>query len=332
MLETLTHSEFYWADSGRDDALYVHEWIHQFQRPLESVHELNWDAVLFGVPFSKASISPSGASLFPESFRRSWKSFSTYDGDHETDLTPLNVADLGNVVMHHTDISLCHDNIKNTMIGVRRLFPNSFPIAIGGDHSITAMLVDGLKLWKPAEKWGILQFDTHFDLRDPFEQGPTNGTPIRRLIEKGHVKGENIYNIGIHGFFNNRLLFQYAREQKVNYVTVNEVRKKGIVYAVNKALLDLKSRVDSIYMTVDMDVLDICCAPGVPASTPRGLMIDELLEGVYRAGLSQLVKAMDIVCLDPMRDPITHPTVKAGTYVFLTFLSALKTRRKNSDR
>lgn len=327
MLETLTAPEFFWGDSGREDALYVHEWIHQFHKPLETDHDLEWDAVLFGVPFAKASISPSGASLFPESFRRSWKSFSTYDGDHGTDLTALKIADLGNVVMNHTNISLCHDNIKTTIQGVKKLFINSFPIGIGGDHSITAMLVAGLKEWKPAQKWGILQFDTHFDLRDPSEQGPTNGTPIRRLIEEGHVKGENIYNVGIHGFFNNRLLFQFAKEQKVNYVTVNEVRKKGMARVVNAALLYLEKRVDSIYMTVDMDVLDICCAPGVPASTPRGLMIDELLEGVYRAGLSQKVKGMDIVCLDPMRDNVSQSTVKAGTYVFLTFLSALKTRK-----
>lgn len=34
-------------------------------------------------------------------------------------------------------------------------------------------------------------------------------------------------------------------------------KKERVVYAVNKAILYLKSRVDSIYMTVDMDVLDI---------------------------------------------------------------------------
>ncbi|MDZ5471236.1 agmatinase family protein [Bacillus sp. 31A1R] len=324
MLPTITPPGFLWPKVVPGTDVKVNEWIKQLQGLDEG--DKNWDVVMFGVPLSRSSISASGASEFPEAFRRSWKGFSTYNIDHETDLKDLNVADIGDVKMHFTDIPQCHRNIKETMKEVLNHFPTSFPVAIGGDHSITAMLVSGMKEIYPKKEIGILQFDTHLDLRDLSDHGPTNGTPIRNLIEQGAIKGENVYNIGLHGFFNSQSLIQYAREKKVNYITLKEARKMGVVETVKKALAELEAKVDTIYVTIDMDVLDISFAPGVPASTPGGMRTEELFEGVYEAALSPKVKAMDIVCLDPTKDHQAQPTVKAGTYTFLTFLTGLLNR------
>ncbi|WP_026583040.1 agmatinase family protein [Bacillus sp. J33] len=322
MLSTLTLPGFFWPRTELGMDVKVHEWIHQIQ-DIKEIGKSNWDAVLFGVPLSRSSISVSGASEFPEAFRRSWKGFSTYNLDFECDLQHLNVADLGDVKMHFTDIPQSHANIKQTIKDVKKHLPNSFPIAIGGDHSITAMLVSGLKELEPDKEIGILQFDTHLDLRSLDDHGPTNGTPIRNLIQNGVIKGENVYNIGLHGFFNGQSLIQYAREHNVNCITLKEARKRGITETVEEALKQLEKKADIIYVTIDMDVLDIGFAPGVPASTPGGMRTDELFEAVYTAGLSSKTAAMDIVCLDPTRDHQAQPTVKAGTYTFLTFLTAL---------
>ncbi|MDP4170235.1 MAG: arginase family protein, partial [Bacillota bacterium] len=156
----------------------------------------------------------------------------------------------------------------------------------------------------------------------------TNGTPIRNLIERGTVLGENVYNIGLHGFFNGQSLIKYAKDHGVNYITLKEARKKGISETVQSALKELEEKVDIIYVTIDMDVLDIAYAPGVPASTPGGMSTDELAEAVYLAGKSAKVGAMDIVCLDPTKDLSAQPTVKAGLYTFLSFLTGLLEREK----
>ena len=55
-----------------------------------------------------------------------------------------------------------------------------------------------------------MQLDTHFDLRSLKDNGPSNGTPIRNLIESGTIKGEDVWNIGLHGFFNAKSLKEYA--------------------------------------------------------------------------------------------------------------------------
>lgn len=313
---------FYWTQSNNAVDLKVKDWINQLQPDdEEAMLQKKWDIVLLGAPLSRSSISASGASEFPEHFRKLWKGFSTYNIEIDQDLRNVHVLDLGDIEMHVTDISKCHSNIKTAMEGISHVLPYSLPFTIGGDHSITAMLVSGLKSVEHTKKIGILQFDTHLDLRDLKDQGPTNGTPIRNLIENGIIEGSNVYNIGLHGFFNGPSLIRYAKEQGVNYITLKQARTIGIVETVKKAIQELESKVDSIYLTIDMDVLDVSFAPGVPASTPGGMSTDELFDAVYTAGLSSKIRAVDIVCLDPNRDLAANPTVKAGIHTFLSFVS-----------
>lgn len=109
-------------------------------------------------------------------------------------------------------------------------------------------------------------------------------------------------------------------------MTLLQARKTGISNTVEKALDDLAKKVDAIYLTVDIDVLDIAYAPGVPAGTTGGMRTDELFEAIYIAGSHPLVQAMDIVCLDPLRDK-SEITIKAGVHVFLNFLTGFASRK-----
>ncbi len=106
----------------------------------------------------------------------------------------------------------------------------------------------------------------------------------------------------------------------VHYVTLKQARKRGVNVVVREALAHLEQQVDTIYLTVDMDVLDIGVGPGAPAATPGGMRTDELFEAVRIAGTHPQVKAMDLVCLDPLRD-VREATVKAGVHVMLSFLT-----------
>ena len=304
----------------------VHEWIQPLSAGADPEKSKEAEVVVVGVPLSRSSISASGASEFPDAFRRAWKGFTTYNLDENIDLAEMTALDVGDVPMHVTDIRRCHDNIIEASAALHSHFADSKICAIGGDHSITAMMVKGLHQAKPGERIGILQFDTHFDLRDMSDNGPSNGTPMRNLIESGVVKGSDMYNIGLHGFFNTKDLKDYADAHGVNYITLRNARKKGFAETVLACLEELSAKVDTIYLTVDMDCLDIAYAPGVPASTPGGMTTVELLDGVLAAGKHPKVKAMDIVCLDPLKDTQVQPTVKMGTHVFLTFLAGVMLR------
>ena len=304
----------------------VHEWIRSLSPGADHVEWQNVDVTLLGVPLSRSSISASAASETPHAMRQAWKGFVPYNLDYDVDLTRLNVVDLGDVKQHVTDIAWSHNAITDAMYAMRTHHPNTFPLALGGDHSITAMLVKGWKKAHPDERIGILQLDTHFDLRSLKDNGPSNGTPIRNLIESGTIKGEDVWNIGLHGFFNAKSLKEYADRAGVRYVTMRRARQRGLEAVIQEGLLDLKRRVDTVYFTVDMDVLDIAYGPGAPATTPGGMQTDELFTAVTAAGRDPHVKAMDIVCLDPHKD-VAQATVKAGVHTMLSFLTGFYLRQ-----
>jgi formiminoglutamase len=318
----LQQPEWLW-NVNTDDPTYVHHWVRHLKE-IEGKPEL----VLYGAPISRSSISVSGASLYPTEFRRMWKGFATYNLDEDVDLVDLIVGDAGDVVMHTTDISLSHKRIEEATTFLASKYSETITSMIGGDHSTTACAVRGIKEAFPNDRIGILQLDTHLDVRNPAELGPANGTPIRQLIEGSTVRGEDIINIGLHGYFNAKPLITYAKHHSIQMVTLKNARKVGFVHTVQKALRQLSQNVDRVYVTVDMDVLDISVAPGVPASTPGGLSTAELFNSLLEIGKHPSVQHIDFVCLDPSKDSAVSETVKTGVYAWLQFVTGVVCRSR----
>lgn len=290
----------------------VKDWI----KPSYGKLSADADVVLTGIPLSRSSISASAASEYPDFFRKAWHLFTTYSIDENVDFREMKVADVGDVKMHGTNILQCHENIEHAMTEVLTTCPNSFYVQIGGDHSITAPIIRAFKN-NTNKRIGIVQFDTHLDLRATDSDGPTNGTPIRQLLDAGVMRGEDVYNIGLHGFYNAPSLIRAADDYGVNRITLKAFRRKGADTLIQEVMAELAEKVDIVYVTVDMDVLDIAYAPGVPASTPGGMRTDELFDLLFEVGKYELVRGMDFVCLDPHRDTREQQTVKAGVYAFL---------------
>ncbi|MFP3888084.1 agmatinase family protein [Priestia filamentosa] len=314
--------EWSW-NTSKEETAYVHQWI----QPLNELRSLP-DLIIYGAPISRSSISVSGASLYPTEFRRMWKSFATYNLDENIDLTALQVADAGDIVMHTTDIPLSHQRIQETSAYLVERYPHTITCMIGGDHSTTACAVRGIKEVCKQKTIGILQLDTHLDVRDPEELGPANGTPIRQLIDGNIVKGEDVINIGLHGYFNAKPLVDYAKKHNIQVVTLKQARRKGLINTIQEALERLSAKVDLVYVTVDMDVLDISVAPGVPASTPGGMTSTELFDALLEIGKHPIVQHIDFVCLDPSKDSPVAETVKIGVYAWLQFITGYVLRSR----
>lgn len=311
MSNYLVAPQMMWHRENVED-LKVKDWIEPSYAKLDK----RADVILTGIPLSRSSISASAASDYPDFFRKAWGGFVTYSIDDDIDIRKMKVIDVGDVRMHGTDILRCHSHIEAAMLDILA-HSDSFYVQIGGNHSITAPIVRAFQK-HTNQRIGIIQFDTHLDLRATETDGPTNGTPIKQLLEQGTVRGEDIYNIGLHGFFNGPSLVAAANHYGVNRITLKQFRQQGAAAVIQQAMEALKQKVDIVYVTVDMDVLDIAYAPGVPASTPGGMRTDELFDVLYEIGKYDIVKGMDFVCLDPRRDTQEQQTVKAGVYAFLT--------------
>jgi formiminoglutamase len=308
--------------SGKGDphVTRICDWITEWDG------EEEFDVALIGAPLSKSSISFSGAHLHPSSFRQLFPSFTTYDMDEDLDLQPLRVRDLGDVVMHVTDIGQCHRNIEQAYAEVTRRLPSVFPCLIGGDHSITFPALTGLSR-TVGKRIGVIQFDAHLDVRDTQYGGRSNGTPIRSLVEEAVVRGEDIVTIGLRSFANSREYREYAKRQGITLYTARDVHRQGMDEILGQAIAYLGAKVEAVYVTFDIDVLDQSDVPGVPAIGPGGLSPYDLFDAARRLGEWEKTIAMDMVCVDPSKDTRDR-TSRVSLHVFLHFLAGLYKRKQ----
>ena len=269
-----------------------------------------------GLPLSKPSISHSGAAFAPGTIRDALQSYSVYSGEHTMDLQE-EIIDFGDIEMHPTDIMGSQERLYEGLTDIFGIESVENWFLLGGDHSVTYSAIKAFR--EKYGKVGIIQFDAHHDLRNIKDGGPTNGTPFRRLLEDGIISGNDLVQIGIRDFTNARAYHEYAIEKGVTVYTMKDVRDKGLIEILEVEMEKMTSLVDYIYLSVDMDVLDQAFAPGCPAIGPGGMDSTTLLEGIHFAAQNDMVKAMDIVEIDPTID-FRNMTSRVAAYVLLEFM------------
>ncbi len=305
-----------WQDS---EELRVNNWLTPWDG------EAALDAGLIGLPYSGASINPSAAYGAPEAVRLAFRFNTTYSPDWDTDIRDLRVRDLGDVGGHLTDVAAAHGKIEAAVAAACAIEPRFVPVMIGGDHSVTAPAVRGFCAANPGKRIGIINIDAHLDVRN-FEHGPHNGTPFRALLTGGlPISGQNVVELGIHGFMNAAAYMQWARDQGVTIISGREVERRGMEACVAEALQRAGDGTDLIYLSVDIDCLAYPWAIGTAATSPEGLSAWQLLEAVFACGRDPKVGAMDLVEIDPSRD-VKDLTSRTGASVILTFLAGLRRR------
>jgi len=195
-------------------------------------------------------------------------------------------------------------------------------VFLGGDNAITFPLLAGLA-GDRLDRAGIITLDAHHDVRTT-EAGPSNGSPIRGLIEAGLPEG-HVAQVGISLFSNSAAYRAFCDEHAFLIVTMDSVFEWGIEEAVNLALEHLSDRCDWIYVDLDLDVLDRAFAPGCPGSRPGGMTPRQLATAARICGRHPKVQAADLVEVDPLRD---HDglTLMAMATTFLSFAAGVAER------
>ena len=267
-------------------------------------------AALFGVPFQN-SISPSDADRAPEAIRESLNRYSTFDADAGRSLAGVRIRDLGDLTIPNAPIEELHlaiaDEIGSSTAGTAGPF-----IVLGGDNAITRPAARAL-LGDLGDRAGLITFDAHHDVRS-FYAGPTNGTPVRGLIEDG-LPGSAIHQIGLGAFTNSETYRKWADDQGISCITARELRQRGMDEVVGEAIEAVSKVADRIYVDVDLDVLDRAFAPGCPGSRPGGITPDELSRGIEAVAATPRVIGIDFVEFDPSADQAGVTALNAGSAV-----------------
>lgn len=277
------------------------------------------ELVVVGVPSSRASLTKSHADLAPLEMRNRLDRFSTFHSEMAVDISDVQVLDVGNWPVSGLD--------PVAMVGEMQRMAGNLPkgtltIYLGGDNAITRPLVAAQH--DRLEGVGLITFDAHHDVRT-LENGPSNGNPIRGLIEDHGLPGQNTVQVGIHSFANSAPYRTYCNEVGITTVTVEQVERIGMRAAVDVALSQLSVTCHSIYVDVDLDVLDLAFAPACPGARPGGLSVRQLAAGVARCAAHPQVRALDFVEVDPTSDR-GHLTLDAMAHLFLTAVAGFSTR------
>lgn len=277
------------------------------------------DLMVVGVPNSRSSLVESNAALAPLEMRSRLDRFSTFHGESGADLSVVKVRDWGNWPVSEVDpVSL----IGEVGRWAKRAPEAPLQIFLGGDNAITRPLVAARA--DELTRVGLITFDAHHDVR-ALDGGPSNGNPIRGLIENHGMPGRNIVQVGIHSFANSKPYRSYCDESGITTVTMHRIEEIGIEAAVDAALKRLSDTCEQIYVDVDIDVLDAAYAPACPGARPGGMSVRQLAEAVTRCAAHTAVTAMDFVEVDPSADRDSM-TVDVMAHLFLSAVAGFTER------
>lgn len=166
-----------------------------------------------------------------------------------------------------------------------------FPIALGGGHDISFAHFSGIHeaLYEEELKFGIVNFDAHFDLRN--EDSSTSGTPFKQILDQfgDHT---SYAALGIQQSSNTKELFGIAKNTGTRFIPLEKCNSTNIEESYD-LLNAIAADVDYIYITVDMDGFSSAFSPGVSAPSPAGLTPD-----FVQHTLRHLIKTKKVVAID----------------------------------
>jgi formiminoglutamase len=273
---------------------------------------------IVGVPLCRTSISPSGASATPAAVRGALRRFATFHAGLDVDLESLSVQDAGDLDVAELDGEAA---LVAVDAAVRALPAYDVLVLLGGDNAVTRPAMGALLSLPTA---GLLTLDAHHDVRG-FHDGPTNGTPVRGLVEDG-LPGSAVVQVGIGDLTNSRAYRTWCDERGISIVSAEEARTGGVGRVVRRELDRLATVCGDIYVDLDVDVVDSTFVPGCPGARPGGLLPSDLLAAAVEAGRHPAVRAVDIVEVDAAADP-SGVTVDLAAMCLLSVAAGLAARR-----
>jgi len=191
---------------------------------------------------------------------------------------------------------------------------------LGGDHSISFPLFFGvreaIRKSNSNDVVGYIQIDHHFDFgRNSAIHGPIyNGSNARRISEIVGIQPPLFGFVGV-GAVTRRDQYEFLVKNNVNIVSASEIRSRGAATALSKLIADFRKECTSVYLSIDIDVLNSSEAPGTSGLTVGGIDLMALMDviGVLR---TLPVKALDIVEVAPRYDPSGRTALIAAHILF----------------
>lgn len=206
------------------------------------------------------------------------------------------------------------------------------PLILGGGHETAWGTFQGIVKAKPKSTIGTINIDAHLDLRTAAR--PNSGTPFKQIADwcRANDRPFRYLCLGASVAGNTRALFEKATELSARFVPDFAFHPPECAVGT-EYIHELADAVDSVYLSIDLDVLPAAVMPAVsaPASSGVPLAWVNRLMGVV-LGTGKLVAA-DVVEFNPSFDTDGNAARVAARLAWeVAFWSARKSKESVHDR
>ena len=286
-------------------------------------------AVIAGAPFDGGTSHRSGCRFGPQAIR--FTDYLPHDGMRPSlalgidPLVELAVVDVGDIDMPSGNTDLSCARLEAAVETIAR--SGAIPIILGGDHTIAWPDATGCARHVGWGRVSMIHFDAHADTAaDQGGQLIGHGTPMRRLIESGAVRGDRFLQIGLRGYWPEPETLDWMAGQRMRSYEMTELVDRGLDTCLTEAFEIALDECDAVFLSVDVDVVDPGSAPATGTPEPGGLSSRQLLDAVRRIAMELPLCGVDVVELSP---PFDHAEVTAylSNRIVLEALSGMAWRR-----
>ena len=236
-----------------------------------------------------------GAKDAPDVIRKNMSNFPVIRPD-------FSLLDFGNITCEDGNLENTQNELAKNVSKV--LLKGGKSLVLGGGHEVTFGHYHGVRTAFQEQKIGIINFDAHFDNRQPQDGvGASSGTGFWQIAQEGEI---NSLHIGIQRNSNTLKLFDTAHQFGMKYILADELFFENLP-SIYERVNELAESVDFLYVTICMDVFNAAIAPGVSASAYNGIFADSAFMHLYRHILkNEKLIALDIAEVNPSFDIQDH--------------------------
>jgi len=290
--------------------------IRTFMRAPHTTDLAGVDAAVYGIPYDTATSYRTGPRFGPEAIRSASALLRPYNPALGVNVVEsLSIVDYGDLPVSPGDTERTYGQVEEALAPL--VDAGVFPLALGGDHSVT--LAELRVLTRRHGPLALVQLDAHGDTWDEyFGQRFFHGTTFKRALEEGLIEPAASVQAGLRGSLYGAEDLESAREQGFAVVPCDQLR---ILEPGGFAGL-VRARVGSrpVFLSFDIDVLDPAFAPGTGTPEVGGLSTAEALAFVRALRGIALVGA-DVVEVAPPYDGPGQQTALAAANVAYELLS-----------
>ena len=290
--------------------------VRTFMRAPHTTDLAGVDAAVYGIPFDTATSYRTGTRFGPEAIRSASALLRPFNPALEVNVVEtLSIVDYGDLPVSPGDTQRTYGQVEQALAPL--VEAGVFPLALGGDHSVT--LAELRVLARRHGPLALVQLDAHGDTWDEyFGQRYFHGTTFLRASEERLIEPGASIQAGLRGSLYGAEDLESARELGFGVLPCEQLRTLGP--GGFASLVRERAGTRPVFISFDVDVLDPAFAPGTGTPEVGGLSTAEALAFLRTLRGIQLVGA-DVVEVSPPYDGPGQQTALAAANVAYELLS-----------